>query len=604
MESRITLVGLFMKRTATIFVFLLLLIKVQAQLSFKTIVPQEPLVAGESFQVQYIIEDGDQTMQVKPPVFNHFRFVAGPHLYMGSVATVNGTKPLRNAVYTLEAVRPGRFVVPGATIIINGKTIRSNDALVQVISKDEAARRSDKENRNRPSDYFLRPGENAYEKIRQNLFVKVMVDKKACYVGEPVLATFKLYSRLESKSDIVKNPGFYGFTVYDMVSLSDKEKVTENINGKLFDVHTIRKVQLYPLQEGMFTIDAMEVKNSVEFSKSAVNRKTEQEIVEGVLGNNGNETPVEGTEVFETAISTAPVTINVKPVPVKNQPADFNGATGRFTIAAALVKDRLSKNEEGILAITVSGKGNFIQLSAPSVQWPAGTESFEPSLKDELDKTTHPLSGSRTFLYPFVCTTPGKYQIPRVSFSFFDIDSNNYKTIATKNVEVLVGNEDKKVLVVEEKQPSISEKSERAARTGGIVVLLLVVLILAYWIVRKKEPETLPVAQEEKAITSIDSLLEPAEVAIPADDNRFYSVLHGIIWKFAADKFTLFGSGISKQVLASKMQEAGIKDETTENLFQLLGECETGMFTNASLSHDKQSMLSEAKNLLEKINAL
>ena len=45
----------------------------------------------------------------------------------------------------------------------------------------------------------------------------------------------------------------------------------------------VRKVQLYPLQPGIFNIDAMEVQNKVEFSKSAVSKKTEQEIVEGVF---------------------------------------------------------------------------------------------------------------------------------------------------------------------------------------------------------------------------------------------------------------------------------------------------------------------------------
>jgi len=284
-----------MKKAATIFCLLLFTIAGWSQISFKTIVPQQPIVAGESFQVQYVIEDGEKTMSVKPPVFSNYRFVAGPNIYMGSVSTVNGVKPLKNAVYTLEAIRPGKFNIPGASIIVNGRMIRSNDALIQVISKEEAVKKFNKENGINPSDYFLRPGENAYEKIRQNLFVKVLVDKKSCYVGQPVLATFKLYSRLESKSDIVKNPGFYGFTVYDMVNLADKEMVTENVNGKLFDVHTIRKVQLYPLQSGVFTIDAMEVTNKVEFSKSSVNKKTEQEIDEGVVGRDVDERGEEGT---------------------------------------------------------------------------------------------------------------------------------------------------------------------------------------------------------------------------------------------------------------------------------------------------------------------
>jgi hypothetical protein len=45
-----------------------------------------------------------------------------------------------------------------------------------------------------------------------------MVDRRTCFVGEPVVATFKLFSRLQSKSEIIKNPGFYGFSVNDMIS--------------------------------------------------------------------------------------------------------------------------------------------------------------------------------------------------------------------------------------------------------------------------------------------------------------------------------------------------------------------------------------------------
>lgn len=592
-----------MKKATTIFTFFLFAVLAQAQLNFKTIVPPQPVVAGESFQVQYIIEDGDKTMNVKPPVFNNFRFVTGPNIYIGSVPVLNGVKSLRNVVYTLEATRPGKFILPGASITVNGKLIRSNDVVVKVISREEAVKNFNKENGINPSDYFLRPEENPYDKIRHNLFVKMVVDKRTCFVGEPVLATFKLYSRLESKSDIVKNPGFYGFTVYDMVNLADKQAATENINGKTFDVHTIRKVQLYPLQAGVFTVDAMQVRNKVEFSKSAVNKKTEQEIIEGVLGGNENETPAEGTEVVETDISTEPVTINVKPLPEKNRPPGFDGATGHFKITGQVVKNNLSKNEEGFLEITISGKGNFIQISAPPVQWPTGIESFESTVKDNLDKATIPLTGSRTFRYPFVCTVAGKYQLPQVSISFFNTDSNGYKTIATDAVEVQVSNEDKKNLVVEEHKTSIAEKSEKAARTAGIIVVLLVLLILAYWIFRKKEPEVLLPVREEQRIPSVENLLEPAAAVVSAEGNGFYSILHSIIWKFTGQKFGLSGSEMSKQVLADKMKESDIESSITEKLFLVLKRCETGMFTAASLQDDKHSMLLQAKEILEKINS-
>jgi|CXWL01.1.fsa_nt_gi hypothetical protein len=591
-----------MKKTAAIFVFLLLMLSGQAQISFKTIVPQQPVVAGESFQVQYIIQDGERATNVTPPLFKGFRFVAGPNIYIGSVSTLNGVKALRNAVYTLEAMRPGKFFIPGATITVNGRMIHSNNVVVEVISQVGAIKRYNKQNAISSTDYFLSPGENGYEKIRQNLFIKMMVDKKSCFVGEPVLATFKLYSRLESKSDIVKNPGFYGFTVYDMVNLADKQVSTENINGKAFDVHTIRKVQLYPLQDGAFTVDAMQVKNKVEFSRSAVNKKTEQEIVEGILGNN-DDAPPEGTEVFETDISTEPVTINVKPLPEKSRPASFAGATGHFTITATLANDKLAKNEQGFLEITIAGKGNFIQFNAPSVQWPVGVEGFEPTVKDVLDKTKVPLTGSRTFLYPFVCASPGTWQLPQVSFSFFDTDSNNYKTIATKTVEAMVSNEARINPLIKEYKTSIAEKSEKAVRTAGVLVVLIVLAILLYWIFRKKEPEVMPLIQHESAAPSIESLLEPAYAAVSAEGNRFYSTLHGIIWKIVARQFSLAGSEMSKQKLAAKMNDANVAGNIAGSLFRILEECEAGMFTNASLLYNKHSMLSDAKELLEHIRS-
>ena len=42
------------------------------------------------------------------------------------------------------------------------------------------------------------------------------------------------------------------FLFFDMINLSDKEVLAEKINGKLFDVHTIRKVQLFPCKQVYF----------------------------------------------------------------------------------------------------------------------------------------------------------------------------------------------------------------------------------------------------------------------------------------------------------------------------------------------------------------
>jgi len=291
-----------------------------AQTSFRTVAPQQPIIAGESFEVQYIVEGEGNIEAFTAPPFTGFRLVTGPHIYKGAVIDLNIARPLVNTVYTLAAIKPGHYLLRGAKTTVNGSEINSNDVFIDVISKEEAFKLNKRKDGSfySNSEYFLRPGEDPIEKIKQNLFLKVLVDRHTCYVGEPVVATYKLYSRLESKSDIVKNPGFYGFAVHDMINLADKAQTTEIIHGKTFDVHTVRKVQLYPLQAGHYVIDPMEISNKVEFSRSEVNKKTEQEIVEGVLHNAAAELH-NNTEVYESAAQTESIPVFVKALPAKNK---------------------------------------------------------------------------------------------------------------------------------------------------------------------------------------------------------------------------------------------------------------------------------------------
>jgi len=570
-----------------------------AQTSFQTVVPSLPVVAGEAFRVQYVLKGEAIVENFTTPDFRPFRMVTGPDIYNAESQGVIYPEPSKNYVFTLVAPKPGKYKIPGALVKYDGRQVRSNEVLVDVVSKEVASKIFGQD---LSSDYILRPGENVQEKIRQNLFVKVSVNKKTCYAGEPVMATFKLYSRLESRSDIVKNPGFYGFTIYDMVNLQDKIVATENINGRIFDVHTIRQVQLYPLQAGTFFIDAMQVKNKVEFSKSAVSKRTEQEISEGLLGIDVNDEPAEGTEVFETNMSTEPLTIVVKPLPERNKPPGFTGATGKFTIAATLVKNELAKNEEGFLDVTITGKGNFIQLEAPSIQWPTGIEGFEPVLKDELDKTSLPLSGTRTFRYPFVCATAGTYELPPIAFSFFNTDSNTFSTVVTKGIKAVVNNIEKKSIASSEGKTSINAASENAARTAAIIVAILVLSILAYWSVKKKETPKVISEVTPPALPSIQSLLAPAVAANAEGSPAFFREIHQAIWNFLQQRFGFTGSEMNKQVVLTRMNAAGINSSISTQLMSILEQSEAGIFTNAIIDEDREVLLNTTMEVLENID--
>lgn len=576
----------------------------QAQKDFQTIVTEGPIVAGESFQVQYVLEETDKDNEFFAPDFKEFRFVSGPNIYTGSAYGTGGQRKLKNIVYTLAATRPGKFIIPGASARIENRLIKSDNVLLEVISKTEAYNQRQKpDNQETNEDNFLNPGEDPYAKIRRNLFMKVLVDKRTCFVGEPVTAIFKLYSRLDSKSDIVKNPGFYGFTVQDMINLGNKLTSNEMIEGKQFDVHIVRKVQLYPLQAGLFSIDAMEIRNQVRFSKSAVNKKAEQEIVEGVYPGSSI-TSDENTIVFENNMATEPVAITVKETPQKNKPVEYNGATGNFKLTASVQKNELAKNEEGDLIITISGKGNFTQLSPPVIQWPDGIDGFEPTSTDSLDHTQSPMTGKRDFHFRFVSARPGNYELPTVSFSFFNPDTNNYKTVSSGSVTVKVTTLEKTPEKVEVKKSTINEhKKYLGWWIAGSLVLTTIFLFI--WRERKIKKATPPVTitENNNRQATVTEILQPATIFSEADDKMFYNILRNCIWNFFTVHFDLTGSKMNKSALSIAMKQKRVTEESQKKVLEILDQCETGIFTNIESVGEKKKLLEETKEVLVKISA-
>jgi hypothetical protein len=565
-------------------------------------VPTEPIKVGEPFSVQYVIDD-EKADGFVAPSFQGFRVISGPNTYYGNEDQGHG-KISKNIVFTLVADKAGRFMIPGAVVRHNGQLVKSNSTWIWILDKESpGARKLGVELST--SEYFLRPGENAYEKINKSLFIKVGVDKKTCFVGQPVVATFKLYSQLESKSDIIKNPGFYGFTVFDMLNLNDHLSSTEIINGKVFDVHTIRVVQLFPLQAGIFDIDPMEVVNKVEFSRSAVTRKPEQEIREGVFNDDSLISNPSNTVVYETHISTERIHIEVKPHPLPNKPTQFAGATGRFTIEATVEKDTLAKNEQGAFLVTLRGKGNFTQLAAPHVDWPEGIESFDPTVRDSFEKAKAPISGSRTFRYPFICSRPGEIQIPAISIAYFDPDSNKYRTITTEVSRVTVHEEEMKSVPPENPSTRPEAKKFPAWIIAILTLVAAAIVILITWTRKKKksgpEPRSTPANEELKPV-SIEQLLQPARFAWVAEDRKFYSILQKVIWDFLAARLDLAGSHVNKKELLLALSKSKMDQQQIRVVIEVLEQCETAIFTGTEPLETKENLLTKAERALQQLN--
>lgn len=575
---------------------------VSAQTRLEMLAPESDLVAGESFRLQYIWRSQQDTDHFSEPRFDQWRRVKGPSVSHTPLQDEAGT--IQHVVsYVLVPEKPGQFQLPAATVWIRDQSYSSASQTVQAITREEWQRRLQEQNQFRKGNpnLFLAPGEDPQQKIKGGLFLTVEVDRRTCRVGQPVLATYKLYSCLHSQSDIVKNPGFYGFAVQEMLGLADQVKETRQVNGRWYEVHTLRKVQLYPQSAGTLIVDPMEVACEIAFSKKPIQQTPRQIIGEGVYKKEAIESGPDW-DVFNYTTSTSPVAIQVSELPAKGRPAQWAGAVGRFRIRLALDQKEVHAQSATDLLVEVSGKGNFQQLTTPRLTWPQGLEGFEPRITDQLEKMDVPVSGTRTFRVPFVAREPGQYTLPAVEFSYFNTDSNRYVTVRSNElaIEVLPA-----LVVANSKEAAPESEPVNPSRIYLVVIVTLVITgVLITWRKESKKAANSTVAVETPPPPPLirPSDVLPSTTSFEGGEQVFYRQLYQGIWSFLSERLSLNGTALNKQVLRQALASK-IAEEDWQQLNDVLETCEMGLYTGAHTEVEKTDLLHRATAVLERLDA-
>ena len=420
--------------------------------SIQVIVPSQPVVVGTAFQVQYIITDPSEFAEASTPVFDNCQLISGPHIYKGNAVIEGKVQPIQNIAYTLVPLKTGLIRIGGINVHFKSlPDLQSADAGVTVVPQPKASFNL----RSSYTDVALYAPSSQKDRqklIDENLFIKTEVNKKECYEGEPVVATFKLYSRLQSSSEAEKSPAFYGFSVVDVLNINEAHTAVETVNGKVFNTSILRQVQLYPVQSGNLTIDEMYVQNEIEFDDSITHEKIR----------------------VEKEIVTKPIVVTVKPLPEK-KPDDFTGAVGNFVMDAHLEKSQVSLNSQAKLFVRLRGKGNFIQFGQPLIQWPEGMEPFEPAIVDKLNKNVSPIEGERTYVFEFSPASIGKIDFLPISFSYFDVRDKAFRNLVADSLILNVARAQKKPVlnVIREKVSNPYLWVIPLLAAGGIAFFLL-----------------------------------------------------------------------------------------------------------------------------------
>ncbi len=542
-----------------------------AQVKFEAKVSKKKLGVNERLRIDFEMnKDGDNFV---PPSFKDFDVVMGPNTSVSNYSGNGKRVYSKTYSYFLAPKKRGKFTIKQATIEIEGETYKTFPITVNVTAAVDKP--------NAPP--------TASDVASENIHLVAEVSKANPYLNEAITVVYKLY--------VSRETGVGGWTEKDSPRYNDFW--SQNIEVKSFPTYQaeykgedyryviLRKTVLYPQKTGKLKLEPLVLDLSVEV-------------------------PTNRYDIFGRAIMTkvpkivtaGSRTINVKPLPEEGKPSDFKGAVGNFDFKVTTTKTALDATESLQAKIEVSGKGNLKLFELPKLTVPSSLEVYEPEHKERVSTNLKGMQGSISDTYTIVPQYKGKYPVPSISFSYFDLETESYKRITSN--EIVIDVLDGPTAVANDSDIASTTKqavrpnsntfafiktsanwsdmtSQSFFKTTNFWTLLLLPFLaipLAIVIRRKKDERDADVQGNRlrKADRLAKKYLGEAKKALGKKES-FYLALEKALHNYLKAKLNIETSDFNKEKIDAILNERQVKPEVISDFISILENCELARYT-------------------------
>jgi len=571
---------------------------------------------GERFYLTYT---SNSRAKISLPQFTDFSLVGGPSTSSSSsIQIINGQTTQSTSFtysYVLQAKAEGTFTIPAATASINGKSYSCNTVTINVVKQgskpSQPQQSSGRDPWGRQDPYSQQQQQQV---TGEDIFIRMHVDRTNIYQGEPIVATLKIYTRLDLMGfeDFVL-PDYKGFWVQEFEMPEQISLQRETVNGVPYNTAVLKKDLLYPQYSGTLEIKPAEVVCMVRQRVSGGNSPWD-----AFFGYYENKS---------VSVKSSTVNINVKALP-DNAPGYFSGAVGNFSLKTEVSDDSVKTNDAITIKLIVSGTGNIKLIDPPGIKFPNEFEVYDPEIKLNVNTAAGGNSGSKTFEYTLIPRYPGNFNIGNIRFAYFDPTTGRYKTLQSESISVFVkrglnddegnvsssyskenidyiGEEDIQFI----KLKPFKLKKERNYLMGSpLFILLLSVPLLLFGVVilvlrkRIKESANIAKMRNKKANkTSMKRLKHAREFMNNNKREEFYKEVMTALWGYLGDKLDIAVADISKDNVSEKLNERGISDNYTQEFLNIIELCEYAHFAPATEETRMQNVYNEAVKIINQL---
>jgi len=411
-----------MKRTIITFILCLLALAATAQ--ELTVRAPGRVEQGRRFEVRY--EVNSRADDFRGPSFKGLSVLSGPNVsHQQSMSIINGQMSrsvTTGFTYIIQADVEGTFNVSGASCNVDGKRVSCQGFTITVEKAGTQAPQQQSygggQSRRQSATQSAQPAQSGNIDSKA-LFARASISKNNPYQGEQVILTYKIYTQVSlSQYQIDKLPGNKGFWSEDLTRDGSVHQYEETVDGRRYMVAEIRRGALFAQESGKLTIEPLDLD-----VLALVQRQRQRT---GSIWDLFDDPFFNPTQAVEKHLRTNSINLRVKPLP--QAPDHFNGAVGSFDVKAETDTRQVRANEAITYRLTISGAGNLMLIDAPQIDFPKVFEVYDPQINDNINRNNNGISGSRTFEWILIPRNQGDYEIPEVSFVFFDPNTGRYVT--------------------------------------------------------------------------------------------------------------------------------------------------------------------------------